>query len=416
MATTMQTLTKLKTCLSIAVALSLILAMPITASAKPDKAAKDTPAAEQPAKGPKKAPKAKNPKKGKKDKKKGDRADPVEPENPAAAIEAKDRHLEDLLARGDVYAVGVSWDKDGNAAIKVFQDKKAEKALGLSGLPKKLDKIPVIKQDTGRIYALNVPCEDRQDSNKCIESINSGSDTADIGAQGQGGAAKATEWHERPIPIGVSASAMADAPGTVGCRVSRGCHNYALTNAHVATATAQEPLIQPSAFDGGINQEDEVARLYESTQILLGTGSDVNNVVDAAIFQVTGNTVDYKTDETGYGAPKAFGTDPALAMDVMKYGRTSEMTHGYIDAIDATVIVMYPEGEARFVNQLIIRTGDKSSFSLPGDSGSLVVASEGEDERAPVGLLFASGKGISVANPIDEVLTALDIEIDGDYE
>ena len=54
-------------------------------------------------------------------------------------------------------------------------------------------------------------------------------------------------------------------------------------------------------------------------------------------------------------------------------------------------------------------------FSLPGDSGSLVVVAGGDDDRKPVGLLFASGKGYTVANPINEVLTALDADIDGEF-
>jgi hypothetical protein len=42
-----------------------------------------------------------------------------------------------------------------------------------------------------------------------------------------------------------------------------------------------------------------------------------------------------------------------------------------------------------------------------------VVASDGDDQRKPVGLLFASGRWISVANPINDVLIELDIDIDG---
>jgi hypothetical protein len=90
------------------------------------------------------------------------------------------------------------------------------------------------------------------------------------------------------------------------------------------------------------------------------------------------------------------------------------MTYGYIDALNATVMVTYDAGDARFVGQIVIKPDSGANFSRPGDSGSLVVASGGASERSPVGLLFASGTGLSVANPIAEVLSELGINIDGE--
>ena len=53
-------------------------------------------------------------------------------------------------------------------------------------------------------------------------------------------------------------------------------------------------------------------------------------------------------------------------------------------------------------------------FTMPGDSGALVVARGDEVDRQPVGLVFASARKYTVANPINEVLTALDVDIEGD--
>ncbi len=98
-------------------------------------------------------------------------------------------------------------------------------------------------------------------------------------------------------------------------------------------------------------------------------------------------------------------------MRVMKYGRTTGQTNGRIDAINATVDVNYgAPGVARFVDQIIIKPGN---FSAGGDSGSLIVVQKGKDSRSPVGLLFAGGFGITVANPIDAVLGAFGVTIDG---
>ena len=94
----------------------------------------------------------------------------------------------------------------------------------------------------------------------------------------------------------------------------------------------------------------------------------------------------------------------------MKYGRTTGQTTGKIDAINAIVNVGYDSGVARFVGQIIISPG---SFSAGGDSGSLIVVQKGEDKGKPVGLLFAGSPFITVANPIDAVLTSFGVTVDG---
>jgi hypothetical protein len=94
----------------------------------------------------------------------------------------------------------------------------------------------------------------------------------------------------------------------------------------------------------------------------------------------------------------------------MKYGRTTGLTKGRIDAINAIVNIGYDSGVARFVNQIIIKPG---LFSAGGDSGSLIVAQSGTDARKPVGLLFAGSSVITIANPIGPVLGRFGVTIDG---
>ena len=106
---------------------------------------------------------------------------------------------------------------------------------------------------------------------------------------------------------------------------------------------------------------------------------------------------------------------PALDMRVKKYGRTTGLTTGRITAINATVIVGYGSGYARFVNQIMIGPG---SFSAGGDSGSLIVL-DGKrqnkaDDRRPVALLFAGSSSVTVATPIGAVLSAFNVTIDGE--
>ena len=69
------------------------------------------------------------------------------------------------------------------------------------------------------------------------------------------------------------------------------------------------------------------------------------------------------------------------------------------------------------VNQIEIKGG---KFAAGGDSGALIVVDGGADDRKPVALLFAGGRGSTFANSIDDVLAefgklspAIIVTIDG---
>ncbi len=102
-------------------------------------------------------------------------------------------------------------------------------------------------------------------------------------------------------------------------------------------------------------------------------------------------------------------------MNVKKVGRTTGLTTGIVTAINATVNVNYgAPGVACFINQIIV---GGSGFSAGGDSGSLVVfdgkGRTKNDDRKPVGLLYAGSFTSTVLNPIDAVLTTFGVTIDG---
>jgi hypothetical protein len=332
------------------------------------------------------------------------KAERAAPQDPAAAITALDRHTEYLLSELNVVGIGVSWSrKTGDPLIKVFLSGKN------NTLPATLDGFTVKKQGVEGFYPMNVSCNQRKNQAGC-----QGEESA---ADGDGliEAATSRDWQNRPVPIGVSVGTSGMTAGTLGCRVSAGCHDYALSNSHLVTDT-NPTLFQPAIDDGGLDPQDSLATLTRAIPIVLGTSSDVANRVDAAIFDVPFSQVGTATRSGGYGEPKVATIDPALNLNVMKYGRSSAMTYGFIDTINATVIVSYDNGEARFVNQVLIGSDTKGAdFTLPGDSGSLVVAEGGDDDRKPAGLVFASGKGLTVANPINEVLNALNVNMDGEF-
>lgn len=320
-----------------------------------------------------------------------------------AAIAAQERHTDALLSEFGAHGTAVGWDADGEPVIKVYVADDAS----AGAIPGRLDGITVQVERTGRVYALNVGCERR---GNCPEPA-----VASAALQASAGALGPTEY-QRPVPIGASVGHEDVTAGTLACRVIQGCHSYALSNAHVfADENAGQPgdlILQPGPFDGGANPADAIGTLFDSIPIVMNEFAF--NRVDAAIAAVSIFDVGNATPAEGYGVPLRATLAPSVFLNVMKYGRTTRLTYGYIDAMNATVIVGYDAGVARFVGQIIIKQETGGDFSRAGDSGALVVASGGGAVRRPVGLLFAAGTSISIANPIADVLNELAIDIDGE--
>ena len=111
----------------------------------------------------------------------------------------------------------------------------------------------------------------------------------------------------------------------------------------------------------------------------------------------------------GFDTP-ATTTSPLSDMKVKKFGRTTGLTSGIVEAFVPTPwILPYRSGKFSatvwFVDTWTVRSDGSDPFALPGDSGSLVIK---EDGSAAVGLLFAvNNKGqYGIIMPIDQVLSA----------
>jgi hypothetical protein len=128
--------------------------------------------------------------------------------------------------------------------------------------------------------------------------------------------------------------------------------------------------------------------------------------VDAAISKVL--------DESGISndiliiGPPSGTTRAVLNMSVHKFGRTSSYTTGRVTSVETDVKVEYSMGTLVFTRQILISGLNGMPFSEAGDSGSLIL--EQESQKA-VGLLFAGSDVVTIANPIDAVLSALRIEL-----
>lgn len=217
----------------------------------------------------------------------------------------------------------------------------------------------------------------------------------------------------RPLRIGYSVGHKAITAGTIGAfvRTTSDPRPRLLSNNHVLAdedrAAVGEEIIQPGQYDGGDVATDSIA-ILERFQAL--TKIEANHV-DAALALLH-EEVEFCTSIDGLGPPYGFAPAEEV-INVSKVGRTTGLTLGAITAIEVdNVVVDFATAQLRFDNQIEI-AGDSQSFSMGGDSGSLVVNSA--DTRA-VGLLFAGSEfggpnntGVTYANPITEVFERLDI-------
>jgi hypothetical protein len=305
-----------------------------------------------------------------------------------AALAAQERHNPRLRGIRGVVGTAVGLNPGGQAVVKVFTA-----SAGVAGIPAGLDNVPVAVEVTGILSARTDPT-----------------------------------LRQRPFLLGFSVGHPFITAGTAGARVIRNDSVFILSNNHVLAASNDaskgDATLQPGPFDGGVYPVDSAASLFDFQVIDFDGG---NNTMDAAIALTSVANFGNSTPlDDGYGTPNAAIFDDAdgngsfddighaLGRTVQKYGRTTELTHGTITGINASVTVCYDEFfgicffSANYVDQLVITPG---TFSGGGDSGSLIVTDDGN--KNPVGLLFAGSSSMTVANRIDLVLNRFGVKVDG---
>ena len=310
----------------------------------------------------------------------------------AAVIAVQNRHNRRLLARKDVVGVATCLDARGDVAILVLT------TVPVTDLPRFIEGVPVVSDVSGVI------------------SASKGGPPAGKGG-GSGGSKDSvdpTARFDRAVPIGISTGHPSITAGTIGCRViGTGGSLFALSNNHVFaasnSATEGDAVIQPGTYDGGSSPADDVGTLVAFVALDFSGG---DNVMDAALASTDASLVGNATPADGYGTPKSTPLSASFNLQVQKYGRTTGLTNGKVYALNAALDVNYgPEGTASFVGQIVFTPG---SLSSGGDSGSLIVGKKGSSARRPVALLFAGGGSYTIGTPIDVVLDAYDVTIDGE--
>ncbi len=224
----------------------------------------------------------------------------------------------------------------------------------------------------------------------------------------------------RPAPGGISVGHFKITAGTIGCTATgrsapRNNRMLILSNNHVIAnsnaASYGDCISQPGPADGGKCPADQIAILERFVPMNFSGGA---NYVDCATGWCWPERVRRELVYLSGGSPAFFkiNATPVAAtqgMLVGKSGRTTQLTVGRVIGISETVRVNYGGGRVGlFVDQLSIR-GLSGDFSAGGDSGSTIWTWNAQ--RNPVGLLFAGGGGITFANKIQRVLTALDIKL-----
>jgi hypothetical protein len=329
------------------------------------------------------------------------------------ALQAKEAHKAEIMAKPNVVGVGVGYKvRGGREAQELSVITLVERKISKDGLdpgalvPRQVNGVTTDVIEVGELRALQTP-RDR--------------------------------W--RPAPGGVSIGHYRISAGTLGVIVRDRATGVRLivSNNHVlANSNDAQPgdaILQPGGADGGKVDGDTIAMLERFVPILFNTeGGQCNvaagyahlgnviaailgsshrvepihvnpqatNLVDAAVARPV-NDDDVLDEILVIGGIE--GTRPGeLGMPIRKSGRTTGFTTGEIVAIGATVNVNFGTGRiATFEGQFIA-----GPMSQGGDSGSLVVAG---DSPHAVGLLFAGSPQTTIFSPIQPVLDLLEVEL-----
>ncbi len=317
------------------------------------------------------------------------------------AMDVQISHTRKIMEDPEVVGTATGLTIEGEPAVLVL----LKSAAGGRGIGQTLEGVPVVKIVTGPIKAYGKP--------------PSGPDH------------KARQT--RPIELGVSGGNINDIAngyccgGTIGSLVTDGSDQYILSNSHVLcndiAASAGDPdiaqigdlIVQPALIDVYCYQyeDDKVGTLSTLTSLVPATNADA-----AVAIVITGKV---RTDGSilEVGVLSSSTVDAYVNQKVKKSGRTTGLTRSKVYGLNATVNVGY-EDECNgqpftvlYTGQILI-TNRGNKFLNSGDSGSLLVE-DISDYPGAIGLLYAGGGGIAVANPIDDVLNYLGDELGGTF-
>jgi len=219
---------------------------------------------------------------------------------------------------------------------------------------------------------------------------------------------------KRPASCGLSCSHKDGPPGTIGfVAQAKGTdtRRFIVSNNHILANTNRgsvgNEVYQPSKHDQA-SAEDVIATLFRWA-VITPSGPNIVDCASALLRDpsvVRANFVQHIEGKANYFK---VGTRPdAPGPRVGKCGRSTEVKAGRVQSRNATITVDMGGWDAVFLNQIEI-ADEQFPFSDGGDSGALVW--NFDEDRRPVGLLFARQGDSTYANPIKPVLDALQVKI-----
>jgi endonuclease G len=188
-----------------------------------------------------------------------------------------------------------------------------------------------------------------------------------------------------PLRAGISISgAYVAGSGTLGGLVYDRATGapMLLSNWHVLIgdwlSRPRRAVYQPGRGDGG-GSADAVAYVVRD---------GMQAGVDAAVAELNGNR-ELLNEQLGIGAVSGV-QQPSLGQRVVKSGRTSEVTHGLVTAVEGIASIKY-SGLTRLIYHVISIDPQPTlrQVSQPGDSGSFWLD---ESSQAAIGLHFAGSE------------------------
>jgi hypothetical protein len=321
----------------------------------------------------------------------------------AAIRPVKQRIEDELLARPGVVGVDINekvskGKPTGELAIVVYvEEKKPKGKLGAGeAIPAEIDGIPTdVKEEKIELQAARVALVD------VVPLVDATRYTTLHGGISMG---PCRSVHLSPPDVPTAGDYIF--VGTLGAIVKdRTTHAaMALTNFHVACVDSGwavgNTMCQPGRNDGGSCPADVFASIARAT---------LSNHVDGAVVTInSGKATDCSIEEIG----DVKGTAAAvLNAAVRKRGRTTGLTYGTVNSVDATVTIDYGDGLGSHTlrNQIRVAadTSKSAQFSDHGDSGSVVV----DGSNNVIGLLFGGSSVATYANPIQFVLDELGVDL-----
>jgi len=236
-----------------------------------------------------------------------------------------------------------------------------------------------------------------------------------------------------PVKSGYSCGHPAISAGSVGPFAKRGVQRCLVTNAHVGANTNKgklgDPIYYPGPYDGGTEKNtighlvatipiemmasncpffravvwvcNGLAKFFRRQSRLPSPIRQITNRVDCCAHELM---PEIEIDEIIPNIGKPTGIIEAeLGMKLQALGRTTGYTQGEVIGTEGTANVSYLEqGTAVYENQIL-----SDIHTEGGDSGSVILRG-----TKLVGLRFAGGEGVVLANKMQIVFDELEMTLD----